>query len=82
MKTEIKRIRKNRKDSDGFSLYTVFAFFIIRKEEFSNYFLMQEGRMRSVEKMKYAEMAYVKNPVSRIFFRNGDVVGFGRKCRK
>lgn len=29
---------------------------------------MQEGRMRSVEKMKYAEMAYVKNPVSRIFF--------------
>lgn len=28
---------------------------------------MQEGR-RSVEKMKYAEMAYVKNPVSRIFF--------------
>ena len=24
--------------------------------------------MRSVEKMKYAEMDYVKNPVSRIFF--------------
>lgn len=38
VKTEIKRIRKNRKDSDGFSLYTVFAFFIIRKEEFLNYF--------------------------------------------
>ena len=63
-----KKIRKNRKDSDGFSIVHCLCVLYNKKRRVSKLFLMQEGRMRSVEKMKYAEMAYVKNPVSRIFF--------------